>query len=123
MAIGPASAGHFPMLNADGELICFYSDCLGTAKFVKMLLEMRSNPQVQKDMESLTSQVERLQVLQILLFVWLRRMMGKIEEAEHICSITGVGFPPEENAFQSDCLAYLLMTITADGLEAYHYEG
>jgi Fe-S-cluster containining protein len=113
----------FPMLNADGELICFYSDCLGTAKFVKMLLEMRSNPQVQKDMESLTSQVERLQVLQILLFVWLRRMMGKIEEAEHICSITGVGFPPEENAFQSDCLAYLLMTITADGLEAYHYEG
>ena len=45
------------MLNADvqcEEIICFYSDCLGTAKFAKMLQEKRIDPQVQKDIESLT---------------------------------------------------------------------
>jgi Fe-S-cluster containining protein len=116
----------FPMLNADSdseEIICFYSDCKGTAKFVKMLTEKRCDPQVQKDIESLTVQAERLQALQILLFVWLRRMMGKIEEAEHICRITGISFPPEESVFQRDCLAYFLMTITTDGLDEYQYEG
>ena len=116
----------FPMLDLDmegEELICFYSDCLGTAKFVKMLREKRGDPEVQKEIESLTRQEERLQALQILLFVWLRRMMGKKEEAELICSITGVSFPPEEKAFQSDCLAYLLMTITTDALDGYQYEG
>jgi Fe-S-cluster containining protein len=116
----------FPMLDLDTkgeELICFYSDCLGTAKFVKMLREKRGDPEVQKDIESLTRQEERLQALQILLFVWLRRMMGKKEEAELICSITGVSFPPEENVFQRDCLAYFLMTITTDALDGYQYEG
>ena len=67
--------------------------------------------------------MSRLEALRILLFVWLRRMMGKIEEAEHICSITGVCFPKEESAFQRDCLAYFLMTIKTDGLEEYQYEG
>ncbi len=116
----------FPMLDLDTkgeELICFYSDCLGTAKFVKMLREKRGDPEVQKDIESLTRHEERLQALQILLFVWLRRMMGKKEEAELICSITGVSFPSEENVFQSDCLAYFLMTITTDALDEYQYEG
>jgi Fe-S-cluster containining protein len=115
----------FPMLNADTEceeIISFYSDCLGTAKFVKMLQEKRIDPQVQKDIENLTSQEEKLQTLQILLFVWLRRMMGKIEEADHICRITGVSFPPEESAFLRDCLAYFLMTIKTDGLDEYQYE-
>jgi Fe-S-cluster containining protein len=116
----------FPMLDLDTkgeELICFYSDCLGTAKFVKMLREKRGDPEVQKDIESLTRPEERLQALQILLFVWLRRMMGKKEEAELICSITGVSFPLEENVFQRDCLAYFLMTITTDALDGYQYEG
>jgi len=114
------------MLNADTEceeIISFYSDCMGTAKFVKMLQEKRIDPQVQKDIENLTGQEEKLQTLQILLFVWLRRMMGKIEEADHICRITGVSFPPEESAFQRDCLAYFLMTIKTDGLDEYQYEG
>ncbi|MCK9441003.1 MAG: YkgJ family cysteine cluster protein [Methanothrix sp.] len=116
----------FPMLNADTEseeIICFYSDCLGTAKFVKMLQENRCDPKVQKDIESLAGNEERLQALKILLFVWLRRMMGEIEEAEHICRITEISFPPEESAFQRDCLAYFLMTITTDGLDEYQYEG
>ena len=50
-------------------------------------------------------------------------MMGKIEEAEQICRITGISFPQEESAFQRDCLAYFLMTITTDGLDEYQYEG
>ena len=114
------------MLNADAEcdeIICFYSDCLGTAKFVKMLQEKRIDPQVQKNIESLTKQEERLQVLQIMLFMWLRRMMGEMEEAEQICRITGVGLPQEESSFQKDCLAYFLMTIKTDGLDEYQYEG
>jgi Fe-S-cluster containining protein len=116
----------FPMLNADAEcdeIICFYSDCLGTAKFVKMLQEKRCDPEVQKDMESLTRNAERIEALQILLFVWLRRMMGKKEEAEHICRITGIWPPQEESAFKRECLAYFLMTITTDGLDEYQYEG
>lgn len=115
----------FPMLNADEqseEILCFYSDCLGTAKFVKMLQEKRSNLQVQRDVEGLAGNAKRLQALRILLFVWLRRMMGKIEEAEQICRITGVT-PEEESSFQNDCLAYFLMTITTDGLDEYQYEG
>jgi len=116
----------FPMLNADTEceeIICFYSDCLGTAKFVKMLQEKRCDPEVQKDIESLTRDDERLEALRILLFVWLRRMLGKIEEAEEICRITGISPPQEESAFQRDCLAYFLMTIKTEGLEEYQYEG
>ncbi|MFZ3147975.1 MAG: YkgJ family cysteine cluster protein [Methanothrix sp.] len=116
----------FPMLNADTEceeILCFYSDCRGTAKFVKMLQEKRCDPKVQKDIKSLAGNEVRLQALQILLFVWLRRMMGEIEEAEHICRITVMSFPSEESAFQRDCLAYFLMTITTDGLDEYQYEG
>jgi Fe-S-cluster containining protein len=116
----------FPLLNADvpcGEAICFYSDCLGTDQFVKMLQEKRCDPQVQRDIESLTKQTERLEALRILLFVWLRRMLGKIEEAEHICRITGISTPQEESAFKRDCLAYFLMTIKTDDLEEYQYEG
>ncbi len=116
----------FPMLNADTEaeeIISFYSDCRGTAKFVKMLQAKRYDPQVQKDIESLTGQEERLQALQIKLFVWLRRMMGEIGEAEQICNVTGVSLPQEEDSFQRDCLAYFLMTIKMDGLEEYQYEG
>ncbi|MCX6673164.1 MAG: hypothetical protein NTY37_05240 [Methanothrix sp.] len=48
---------------------------------------------------------------------------GKIEEAEDICRTTGICPPQEESAFQRDCLAYFLMTITTDGLEEYQYEG
>ena len=76
------------------EIICFYSDCRERQNsFVKMLQEKRRDTEVQKDIESLTRQEERLEALQILLFVWLRRMMGKKEEAELICRITGVSFP------------------------------
>ncbi len=116
----------FPMLNADTEaeeIISFYSDCRGTAHFVKMLQEKRIDSQVQKDIESLSRDAEKLQSLQIMLFMWLRRMMGEIEEAEQICSITGVSLPEEESSFQKDCLAYFLMTITTDGLDEYQYDG
>jgi len=116
----------FPMINADTEaeeIISFYSDCRGTAKFVEMLREKRIDPQVQKDMESLARQTERLQALQIMLFMWLRRMMGEIEEAEQIGRITGVSLPQQESRFQNDCLAYFLMTIKTDGLDEYQYEG
>lgn len=116
----------FPMISADTEteeIISFYSDCLGTAKFVKMLQEKRIDPQVLKNVESLTKQTEELQALQIMLFMWLTRMMGEIEEAEQICRITGVSLPQEESSFQNDCLAYFLMTIKTDGLDEYQYEG
>lgn len=116
----------FPMINADtqsDEIISFYSDCRGTAEFVKMLQEKRIDPLVQKDIESLTRQTERLQALQIILFMWLRRMMGEIEEAEQISRVTGVSMPQEEISFQKDCLAYFLMTIATDGLDEYRYEG
>ena len=39
------------MLNPDpecGEVICFYPDCLGTAKFVQMLREKGRDPEVKK---------------------------------------------------------------------------
>jgi Fe-S-cluster containining protein len=116
----------FPMISADPEteeIISFYSDCLGTAKFVKMLQEKRIDPQVQKKIEILSKQAERLQDLQILLFMRLRRMMGEIEEAEQIGRITGVCLPQEESIFENDCLAYFLMTIRIDGLYEYHYDG
>jgi Fe-S-cluster containining protein len=116
----------FPMINADTEteeIISFYSDCLGTAKFVKMLQEKRIDPLVLEKIESFTREIEKLQSLQIMLFIWLRRMMGEIEEAEQIGRITGVSLPQEESIFQNDCLAYFLMTIKTDGLDEYQYEG
>jgi hypothetical protein len=116
----------FPMLNADvqcGDAICFYSDCLGTAQFVKMLQDKRCDPQVQREIERLTKQTQRLETLRILLFVWLRRMMGKTEEADHICRTTRISSHQEESAFKRDCLAYFLMTITMEGLDEYQYEG
>jgi hypothetical protein len=88
-----------------------------------MLQEKRCDPQVQKDIDGLTRNAERIEALQILLFVWLRRMMGKKEEAEQICRITGISFPQEESTFKRECLAYFLMTITTDGLVEYQYEG
>ncbi|MBN1236034.1 MAG: YkgJ family cysteine cluster protein [Methanotrichaceae archaeon] len=116
----------FPMLNADvqcEEAICFYSDCKGTAQFVKMVQEKRCDLQIQREIESLTKQTEKLLALRILLFVWLCRMLGKIEEAEHICSITGISPPQEESAFKRDCLVYFLLTIKTDDLKEYQYEG
>jgi Fe-S-cluster containining protein len=116
----------FPMISADTEteeIISFYSDCLGTAKFVKMLQEKRIDPLVLEKIESFTREIEKLQSLQIMLFIWLRRMMGEIEEAEQIGRITGVSLPQEESIFQNDCLAYFLMTIKTDGLDEYQYEG
>jgi hypothetical protein len=113
------------MINADAEcdeIICFYSDCLGTAKFVKMLQEKRCDPQVQEEIESLARDAERLQNLRIMLFVWLRRMMNEIEQAEQICSIAGVNLPQDASRFQNDCLAYFLMTIKTDRLDEYQYE-
>ncbi len=116
----------FPMISADTEteeIISFYSDCLGTAKFVKMLQEKRIDPLVLEKIENFTGETEKLQSLQIMLFIWLRRMMGEIEEAEQIGRITGVSLPREESIFQNDCLAYFLMTIKTDGLDEYQYEG
>ena len=116
----------FPMLNSDplaDEAICFYSDCQGTHRFAKMIQEKRSDPRVQKDMEGLAEQPERLLALRISLFVWLRRMLGRIEEADHICRITGIRPPQDESAFESDCLAYFFMTIKTEGLEEYLAEG
>jgi len=84
----------FPMLNADTEcedIICFYS------KFVEMLQEKICDPEVQKDIESLTRDDERLEALQILLFVWLRRMLGKKRKQSR--SVASRGFvPPRRRA-------------------------
>jgi uncharacterized protein len=116
----------FPMLNADplaDDAICFYSDCQGTHRFAKMIQEKRNDPRVQKNMDGLAEQTERLLALRISLFVWLRRMLGKTEEADQICRITGIRPPEDENAFESDCLAYFLMTIKTEGLEEYLANG
>jgi hypothetical protein len=58
-----------------------------------------------------------------MLFIWLRRMMGEMEEVEQICSIAGVSLPQDESHFRKDCLAYFLMTMTTEGLNEYEYEG
>jgi Fe-S-cluster containining protein len=112
----------FPMLNADpqaDEAICFYSDCQGTHLFARMIQERRFDPKVQKDMAGLIDQPERLLALRISLFVWLRRMLGKNEEADQICRIAGVRPSQDESAFESDCLAYFFMTMKTEGLEEY----
>jgi Fe-S-cluster containining protein len=116
----------FPMLNPDpecGDVICFYPDCLGTARFADMLREKRRDPEVQKDILRLQKDAKRLDALKIMQFVWLQKMTGKTEEAEDICRITGIKPPSQENAFKRECLAYFLMTIATDGLEEYKYEG
>lgn len=116
----------FPMINdpvKSEEIISFYSDCRGTAKFVQILQEKKNDPLVKEKIESLTTDAERLQDLRIMLFIWLRSMMGEIEEVEQICSITGVSLPQDESRFQMDCLAYFLITMTTDGLDEYEYEG
>ena len=114
------------MLNPDpecGDVICFYPDCLGTARFADMLREKRRDPEVQKDILRLQKDAKRLDALKIMQFVWLQKMTGKTEEADDICRITGIKPPSQENAFKRECLAYFLMTIATDGLEEYKYEG
>jgi Fe-S-cluster containining protein len=116
----------FPMLNPDpecGEVICFYPDCRGTARFADMLREKSRDPDVQKEILRLQKDTRRLDELKIMQFVWLQRMTGKTEEADDICRITGIKPPSMDNAFKRDCLAYFLMTIATDGLEEYEYEG
>jgi Fe-S-cluster containining protein len=116
----------FPMLNADpqaDEAICFYSDCQGTHQFAKMVHEKSADPQVKKDIEELIEQPKRLLALRISLFVWLRRMLGRIEEADEICRITGVKESEDEGAFLRDCLAYFFMTMKTEGLEEYLEDG
>lgn len=115
----------FPMISEPvetGEIISFYSDCRGTAKFVEMLLEKKSDPRVLEEIESLAGDEERLQDLRIMLFIWLSGMMGETEQAKQICSATGVCLPQDERCFQKDCLAYFLMTITTEGLDDYEYD-
>jgi Fe-S-cluster containining protein len=116
----------FPMLNPDpecGEVICFYPDCRGTARFADMLREKSRDPDVQKEILRLQKDARRLDELKIMQFVWLQKMTGKTEEADEICRITGIKPPSLDNAFKRDCLAYFLMTIATDGLEEYEYEG
>lgn len=112
----------FPMLNADGksdDAICFYSDCLGTANFAKMIEKSKNDPMILTAMKSLSENPEKLLLLRILLFVWLRRMLGKKAEADGICRITGIDPHQDERQFKNDCLAYFLMTIRTDGMEEY----
>jgi Fe-S-cluster containining protein len=116
----------FPMLNADplcDEPISFYSDCLGTAHFVRMIAEKRKSPQVQKDIDDLMEQPEKLLSLRVSLYVWLCRLLGKGKEADQICRIMGDSPLQDDATFSKDCLAYFLMTIRTDGLEEYEYEG
>jgi|WetSurMetagenome_2_1015567.scaffolds.fasta_scaffold01924_7 Fe-S-cluster containining protein len=116
----------FPMIvepAGTGEIISFYSDCRGTAKFVEMLREKRNDPLVREEVESLACEEERMQDLQIMLFIWLSRMIGETDQAEQICSATKVSLPQDGRSFQKDCLAYFLMTITTDGLDEYEYDG
>jgi len=116
----------FPMLNSDpqaDEAICFYSDCQGTHQFAKMIQEKRIDPKLQKDVEDLMKEPERILELRISLFVWLRRMLGRSDEADQICRITGVRQPQEESAFESDCMTYFFMTMKTEGLEDYLEKG
>ncbi|MDD4652447.1 MAG: YkgJ family cysteine cluster protein [Methanothrix sp.] len=116
----------FPMISEPvktGEIISFYSDCRGTAKFVEMIQEKRSDPRVLEEIESLAGDEERLQDLRIMLFIWLSGMMGETEQARQICGATGISLPQDARSLQKDCLAYFLMTITTDGLDEYEYDG
>ncbi len=122
----PQTCRTFPMLNPDpecGEVICFYPDCLGTAKFVGMLREKGCDPEVKKDILRLQKETNRLDELKLMQFVWLQLILGTTEGAENICRIAGVKMPSLDNAFKRDCLAYFLMTIATDGLDEYEYEG
>ena len=122
----PSICRTFPMLNPDPEckeVICFYPECLGTAKFVEMLREKSRDPGVKKEISRLQKGTERLDVLKLMQFVWLQQMAGKTAEAEDICRITGVKIPSRDSAFKRDCLAYFLMTISTDGLDEYEYDG
>lgn len=116
----------FPMLNSDpqsDEAICFYSDCQGTHQFAKMIQEKRDDIKLQTEVEKLMKEPERMLKLRILLFVWLRRMLGRSDEADQICRVTGVMPSQEERTFESDCLAYFFMTMKTDGIEDYLENG
>jgi Fe-S-cluster containining protein len=122
----PQTCRTFPMLNPDPEceeVICFYPDCLGTAKFVQMLLEKGRDPEVKKVISRLQKEPKRLDELKLMQFAWLQLILGTTEGVENICRITGVKMPSLDNAFKRDCLAYFLMTIATDGLGEYKYEG
>jgi Fe-S-cluster containining protein len=122
----PSICRTFPMLNPDPEceeVICFYPDCLGTAKFADMLQEKSRDPEVKKDISRLQKETKRLDALKLMQFAWLQQMAGKTEDAKNICRITEIKMPSQEKAFKRDCLAYFLMTISTDGLEEYEYEG
>lgn len=117
----PKICRSFPMLSAepeDGNAICLYPDCRGTADFVRLILEKCGGAQVQKDMQILREQDEMLLKLKISLYIWLRRMLGQKEDAESICRITGEQ-PLEKDDLERYCLAYFLMTMKTDGLKDY----
>lgn len=121
----PGICRTFPMLNSDpqeGEPLCFFPDCLGTADFVRMLVQKSADPDVRAEIDELTDNPERLLSIRIGQYAWLARMLGASEQAEGICKIAGVS-PSEGMAFERDCLVYLLMTIRTDGLDEYRYEG
>ena len=102
----------------DGNAICLYPDCRGTADFVRMILEKCGGAQVQRDMQILREQDEMLLKLKISLYIWLRRMLGPKEDAESICRITGEQ-PLQKDDLERYCLAYFLMTMKTDGLKDY----
>lgn len=117
----PKICRSFPMLSAepeDGNAICLYSDCLGTASFARMILERLGDIQVKKDMQILNEQEEMRQKLKISLCIWLRSTLGQKEDADSICRITGEQ-PLQKDDLERYCLAYFLMTMKTDGLKDY----
>jgi Fe-S-cluster containining protein len=116
----------FPLLNLDpecGDIICLYPDCLGTAKFVKMLREKSRDTAVKRDVKELKADALRIADLRLMLYVRLQQIAGNAEEARRILRITEIELPPQEEQFRRDCLAFFLMTINTEGLEGYRYEG
>ncbi len=116
----------FPMLSADpreGQAICFYPDCLGTDRFVKMLLGRRDDPEVKKDIKRLEQDDDGRDDLKIRLFLWLQMLLGEEKGAKQISRITSIDLPEQKGAFERDCLAYFFLTISTDGLDDYRYIG
>jgi len=121
----PAVCRAFPMLLADmegEEAISLYPDCLGTAAFVRMVLEKGRDLQVQRDVKELGGDEERIMNLRLMLYVRYCQICGMEEEAERICRTMGIGLPFRESAFKRDCLVYFLMTTKIGGLKGYRYE-
>lgn len=115
----------FPMLSSDlegGQAIFFYPDCLGTAHFVRMILEKRDEPSVKKDVERLEADEELRDILKIKLFVWMQELMGEVKGAREISRMACIGPPSRDGSFERECLAYFLLTISTEGIEEYRYE-